>query len=754
MSNLDVSLRLRLVNQLGGPAKEAKKELENVGAAAKKLDGAKAGKLATDLAKTKAEAKGADAALKQVAAGAQKLGTTKTDRLARDLTRTKAEALASQRALAQIVRTLQQLDGKHTERMVAGLRNATAASERLARSLKRVREEARRDDGRKPPRQPGDRPGEGGGSMPGFIAAGGRAAAGYLGAGYLAYRGAAGVKNTFKDFAELDRRMTRLGITAEASKTQVESATASVRKIAQQYAVPVEEVLKGLEALVAQGKELPEALGMMDAIVKSAQASGASIEDMSNSAGTMITNLKLKVEELPEAFDRLAYSGKKGQFELKDMAQYFPQLAASWANVGQKGANKLADLAAATQIIRKEAGNSERTFNGIRDLLAKINTTEVQNNFKKMGVDLEAGLKKGAKEGKPLFDVLVELTEQAIKGDMAKLPKLFGEIDSRTAISALINLKNEFRALRAEIQTKALGTINADIVRVTGDAQASIDRLANSWNAAGVAVGKFVAEATPAVRILEGISGFLDKAREFVKGPGNYFTDPEAWKREKEKMRGLPPVPPVPPKSSFPGRFQSADYARAQREHAAKVRERDERHRALYPPTLRGPANLIPEAGNSSPVPSFNPPAIPARKGRVSDGRNFSIVPPDAKAQALASMQGVTSVIESEGAKAAAKAKSIADQIKAYFNFVVTPTISPRLGGAAGGAAPGGAAPATPVPAPPAGKRAALGNRPVQMVNNITVNGAGRDGNRIGQDIARQLAKIGDSSSSLFDTVA
>ncbi|MFZ5736869.1 MAG: hypothetical protein ACOY6K_08315, partial [Pseudomonadota bacterium] len=62
MSNLDVALRLRLVNQLGGPAKDAKKELEGIGAAAKKLDGAKAGKLAADLTKAKTEAKQTGAA--------------------------------------------------------------------------------------------------------------------------------------------------------------------------------------------------------------------------------------------------------------------------------------------------------------------------------------------------------------------------------------------------------------------------------------------------------------------------------------------------------------------------------------------------------------------------------------------------------------------------------------------------------------------------------------------------------------------
>ncbi|ABD87119.1 phage tail tape measure protein [Rhodopseudomonas palustris] len=722
MSNLDVALRLRLINQLGGPAKDAKRELESVGAAAKKLDGAKADKIARDLARTKAEAKGADAALQKAAAGAKRL------------------------------------DGTSADRLSAKLRKATAHSDQLAQSLRRVRSEANSADhaGKVDPVFL-QRQGRGGSAV---IAGGTARMMGAVGGAYAGVRAVGAIKQSFEDFAALDRRLTRLGITAEATKAQVDGATVKVREIAQQYAVPVEEVLKGLEALVTQGKELPEALAMMDAVVKSAQASGAAAEDMSNSAGAMMTNLKLKVEELPEAFDRLAYAGKKGQFELKDMARYFPELAAAWANVGQKGADKLADLAAATQIIRKEAGTSEKTFNGIRDLLAKINSTDVQNNFKKMGVDLEAGLKKGAKEGKPLLDVITELTEKALKGDMAKLPQLFGEIDSRTAISALINLKAEFRSLRAEIQTKALGTINADVVRLTGDARASIDKLANAWSAAGTAVGKFVAEATPAVGILEKLSRGIDSAREYMSGD-----------KKDDPKKDAPRVDePAGPKSQFSGRMQSYEHARATRaalnarrpklsdfsgrfqsQNYAKALAQWEREQRAYR-TERGAASPK-EERNFSPVTSFTPPPIGRRQAAPTDPRNYSPVPPVAASEAETTMQRIRRAVASESAKAVADSQSATERIRAMWNFQVSPQISPRFGAAPGGSgqSPRDPAPATAAPAAPS-KRADAGAR-VQIVNHFTINNTGANGERIGRDIARQLAQLGDSSSALFDTV-
>lgn len=721
MSNLDVALRLRMINQLGGPAKDAKRELEGIGSAAKKLDGGKADKLARDLGRTSVAAKGTERAVNQAAIGVMKLDAAKTARLAQQF------------------------------------KTATVNSGKLASSLRRVRTEANAT---------GAYAGAAGRTrankaLP-YLAAGGMAAAGLgaVGAIYGGARVAGAVKQSFQDFAELDRRLTRLGITAEATKAQVEGATLKVREIARQYAVPVEDVLKGLESLVTQGKELPEALAMMDAITKSSQASGASAEDMANSAGVMLTNLKFKVEDLPTAFDQLAYAGKKGQFELRDMAKYLPELASNWANVGQEGIAKLADLAAATQIVRKQTGSAEKTFNGIRDLLTKIYSPEVERNFKKLGVDLPAGLKKGAKEGKPLLDVVTELTEKAIKGDLSQLPKLFGEIDSRAAISALINLKAELRSLRAEIQTKAAGTINNDIVQVTNDAQASIDRLSNSWSAAGIAVGKFVAEATPAVPLLESIARGIDGAR-------SYFSGEDKKKGEPEKPRA---DEPAGPKSRFPGRMQSYEHARATREaltarrpklsdfsgrfqsrdHARALEKWEREQRAFR--TEHGAAS--PRKPDYSPVTSFKPPQIGHRKTSAPDPRNYSPVPPVAATVAETTMQRISRAVASESAKAVAESKSAAEAIRAMWNFSVSPQISPRFGGATGapsGASPAPAAPPAQAPAP-TGKRAAAGGG-VQIVNNITVNGAGKNGRQIGSEIARELAKLGNSSSSLFDTV-
>ncbi|MGX7744967.1 phage tail tape measure protein [Rhodopseudomonas parapalustris] len=756
MSNLDVALRLRLVNQLGGPAKDAKKELEGIGAAAKKLDGAKAGKLAADLTKAKTEAKQTGAALEKAAAGTKKLDPAKADRLARGLGKSKTEALGNERALRQVVNALRQLDGTRAERLVNSLRRANTAADSLARSLRRVRSEghgvsAGTGEGRGGPPHP--KRSKAGAA----VVAGGARVVGAVGGVYTAYRVVGGVKQSFEDFAELDRRMTRVGITADATKAQVDAATADVRGIAKKYAMPVEEVLKGLEVLVARGDELPDALALLDPVTQSAQASGAAVDDMAKTSGAMLDNLKIKIEELPEAFDKLSYAGKKGQFELRAIAQYLPQLASQWANVHQEGIGKLGELGAMLEIVRKQTGTDEQAANGVRDLLTKIYSTDVQNNFKKMGVDLEGGLKKGLKAGKSFSDVVIELTEQATKGDLSKLPKLFGEIDSRQAVSAIVTLKSELRALIAEINTKSAGSIVNDVARVTGDAQGAIVGLSNAWSAAGVAVGKFVAEATPAISLLEKIAGGLDSAREYFKGdkkesdaprvdqpagprsayPGRFQAAAHA-KATREALAGKPP-----PKSAFPGRFQGAAHAAAQAQHEREVRASQTEYGAATP-----------KRPDYSPVKSFNPPEIGRHKIKVDDPQNFSPVQPIAASVAESTMQRIRRAVASESARAVDESRSAVDAIRAIWNFSVSPQISPRLGGASGAPSSEQSAPSpAPAPAAPSGKRAALGGRSVQVVNNITVNGAGKNGRQIGSEITRELAKLGNSSNALFDTV-
>lgn len=76
MSNLDVSLRLRLINMLRGPAREAGRDLKGVENAARRLNGARGGdRLAQDLNKIGTAADRADAKVRRLGHSSRALGS-------------------------------------------------------------------------------------------------------------------------------------------------------------------------------------------------------------------------------------------------------------------------------------------------------------------------------------------------------------------------------------------------------------------------------------------------------------------------------------------------------------------------------------------------------------------------------------------------------------------------------------------------------------------------------------------------------
>src|SRR5262249_33340405 len=140
-----------------------------------------------------------------------------------------------------------------------------------------------------------------------------------------------------------------------------------------------------------------------------------------------IDNLKVPINQTGAALDAMASAGKQGAFEIKDMAQYMPELTAGYQSLGQKGVGAVADLSAALQITRKGAGDSASAANNLANLINKMGSEDAIKNFSKIGIDLPAGLKKAAAEGKTPIEAITNLVAQAEKKG-ANLGQLFGDM--------------------------------------------------------------------------------------------------------------------------------------------------------------------------------------------------------------------------------------------------------------------------------------------------------------------------------------
>jgi len=300
----------------------------------------------------------------------------------------------------------------------------------------------------------------------------------YLGPAALAY----GIKESITQFAELERRMTRIGITAGVTRDETQAATETLRQMAGQYAMSFDDVVKGLDTLVSSGLTLKEAMAFLPSVLKTAQATGSATEDIANTALKASSALKISAAEMDKAFDIMVAGGKAGQFELKDMAQYIPGLANSFATLGYEGEEGLKKLIAVLQTIREDTGDASAAATQAQNIFGKMYSEETANKFKKFGINIRKEMEAAKKSGEDALTAFVRLSKQAIDGDLSKLPLLFSDQEFRLGMQSLITSPDSLKKFLDLLNgADVKGTVLRDLGEVLNDTQTKIDKLSNSW---------------------------------------------------------------------------------------------------------------------------------------------------------------------------------------------------------------------------------------------------------------------------------
>ena len=297
-----------------------------------------------------------------------------------------------------------------------------------------------------------------------------------------------GVSST-KAFATIERRMERIGITADASAKQTAAALDTVRQVANDLGAPVENVIEGLENLVSSGKSLDEALAFLPSVAGTAHAADAAFGDMATTADAIGSSFKITAGEMDRAFDILAKGGKAGKFELKDMAAELPSLAPAFAALGYKGEEGLKKLTAALQTVRLETGTSSEAATSFMDVLTKMESETMKNNFKRFGIDIRKEMARARREGRDTLDTFIDLSSKAVKGDLSKLPQLFTDKQMLIGMRALINNTATMSGYMRDLGN-ATGTVRNDVARLGDDAQATFDKMGNSWRQLKESIGE------------------------------------------------------------------------------------------------------------------------------------------------------------------------------------------------------------------------------------------------------------------------
>lgn len=298
----------------------------------------------------------------------------------------------------------------------------------------------------------------------------------------------------FKNFAAFERQMTRIGVTAGASIAETADASEALQRMAKDFALPIDQAVTGLDTLVSSGQSLDQAMAFMPSVLSTAQAAGAATEDIANTALKTSSALGIETSKLQHAFDIMVAGGKAGQFELKDMAMYIPDLANSFAQMGYKGEDGLKRLIAILQTLREDTGSASAAATNAQNVFFKMFSQETEKNFSGFGVNIREEMAKAQKAGEDAIGAYVRLTQEVLtKNPTAKLSDLFADQQFQLGMQSLLTSGDSLKRFMDILNSSEVdGSVFRDVNTVISDTQASVDRLSNSWDMFMKSIGKSV----------------------------------------------------------------------------------------------------------------------------------------------------------------------------------------------------------------------------------------------------------------------
>ena len=304
--------------------------------------------------------------------------------------------------------------------------------------------------------------------------------AGFGGIATLATAAAVSAGVAYTKFAGVERQLNRVAVNAGKGAEAIRPAMSQIQQVAGATHQSFETVTSGLETLIASGRTLEESMAFLPSVAVTAQASGSEIADIALSADALSSSMGIASGEMQKAFDILVGGGKLGKLELKDMAQYLPSLAPAFASLGYKGTDGLKRLVAALQVVRSQTGSSSEAATLMSNVLNKMYTADTAKKFKDMGINLPKALDRARAEGKDMLTVFLELSNEAVHGDLSKLPLLFTDAQMLQGVRALITGSQQLQKNLSALDNVDGSTLK-DFNQIAADSASKIQDLSNAW---------------------------------------------------------------------------------------------------------------------------------------------------------------------------------------------------------------------------------------------------------------------------------
>lgn len=225
------------------------------------------------------------------------------------------------------------------------------------------------------------------------------------------------------DYTNFEAQLRDIGITGDLDQKQEKQIGDAIRRQAKATHQTTDTLLEGVGTLVAAGKAPMEAVKWTQLLGRTATASGADINDLAK-MGLAFESLKIDGQDaLKSAFGKAIYGGKSGRFELKDMAQYLPEMAQGFAAKGIYGQEAIAQIVASLEVGREGAGTEGEAATNMRNWLSSMNRGDIARRYQMQGVDYMGSMSDYVASGYSQYEASILIADRFIKSKGADFMK-------------------------------------------------------------------------------------------------------------------------------------------------------------------------------------------------------------------------------------------------------------------------------------------------------------------------------------------
>ncbi|AJC66491.1 MULTISPECIES: phage tail tape measure protein [Dickeya] len=232
----------------------------------------------------------------------------------------------------------------------------------------------------------------------------------------MARTAASPVMDAVTKYASFESGLRDISVTGDLSRDQEAKIGHVLRKSAKEANQLQETLMEGMNTLVAAGMEPVKASGFMNLLGKTATASKANINDLAKMS-LAFESLKISGDaEMKEAFNRAVFGAKSGRFELKDLAQYLPEMATAFAAKGIYGQEAVSQIIASLEVGREGAGTEGEAATNMRNWLAAMNRSDTISKYAKAGVDYQKSMQSYVAQGFSQYEASLMIADRFVKG--------------------------------------------------------------------------------------------------------------------------------------------------------------------------------------------------------------------------------------------------------------------------------------------------------------------------------------------------